>query len=33
MKTNVDWWANGLISDNEFSAAIQYLISVGIIKT
>jgi hypothetical protein len=33
VKTNADWWTNGLISDKEFTAEIQYLISVGIIKT
>ncbi len=31
VKNNAGWWANGTISDSEFVAGIQYLISSGII--
>jgi hypothetical protein len=33
VKTDAGWWTNGAISDKEFTDGIQYLISVGIIKT
>jgi hypothetical protein len=31
IKNNADWWAQGLISDNDFVKGIQYLIEQGII--
>ena len=30
IKNNADWWAQGLISDDDFVKGIQYLIENGI---
>ena len=32
IKNNADWWARGLISDDDFVKGIQYLIEQGIIS-
>jgi len=32
IKSNADWWAQGLISDDDFVKGIQYLVEQGIIK-
>ena len=32
IKTNAGWWADGLISDNDFIKGIQFLVEQGIIK-
>jgi len=32
IKNNADWWAQGLISDDEFVKGIQYLVEQGIIQ-
>jgi len=32
IKNNADWWAQGLISDDDFVKGIQYLIEQGIIS-
>jgi len=32
VKNNAGWWADGIISDNDFLSSIQYLIERGIIK-
>ena len=32
VKNNAGWWIEGKISDTEFTAALQYLVKVGIIK-
>jgi len=32
IKNNADWWAQGLISDDDFVKGIQYLVEQGIIK-
>ena len=32
IKDNARWWADGLISDDEYIAALQYLIGQGILK-
>jgi len=31
IKNNACWWSDGTISDSDFAAGIQYLISNGII--
>lgn len=31
LKNNACWWSDGIISDQDFTAGIQYLISNGII--
>ncbi len=31
IKNNADWWANGLISDEDFVKGIQYLVEKGIV--
>ena len=33
VKSNAGWWAEGLMSDQEFVNAIQFLIKKGIIRT
>jgi len=32
IKNNADWWAQGLISDDDFVSGIKYLVEQGIIK-
>jgi len=32
IKTNAKWWADGLISEDDFVQAIEYLVKVGIIR-
>ena len=32
IKNNADWWAQGLISDDDFLKGIQYLVEQGIIR-
>ncbi len=32
IKTNSQWWADGMISDSEFTKGLEYLIKVGIIR-
>jgi len=32
IKNNADWWAQGLISDDDFVKGIQYLVEQGIIR-
>ena len=32
IKNTADWWANNLITDNEFVNAVEFLIKEGIIK-
>ena len=32
VKSSAGWWAEGLLSDDEFVNSIEYLISVGIIQ-
>ena len=32
IKSNAEWWADGVIDDNTFVSGIQYLVKVGIIK-
>jgi len=32
IKNNADWWAQGLISDDDFVKGIQYLVEQGIIQ-
>ena len=32
IKNNADWWAQGLISDDDFVTGIQYLVQQGIIS-
>ena len=33
IKTSAGWWADGMISDDEFARGIEYLVSVGTIRT
>ena len=33
IKTSAGWWADGMISDDEFARGIEYLVSVGAIRT
>jgi hypothetical protein len=32
IKNNADWWANGLISEDDFVNGIKYLVGEGIIR-
>jgi len=32
IKTNAKWWADGLISEDDFVQAIEYLVKAGIIR-
>ena len=32
VRNNADWWAQGLISDDDFAGGLQYLIANGIKK-
>ena len=32
IKNNADWWAQGLISDDDFVKGIQFLVEQGIIE-
>ena len=32
IKNNADWWAQGLISDDDFVKGIQFLIENGILE-
>lgn len=32
VKSNAGWWADGLISDDDFIKGIQYLVEHGIIR-
>jgi len=32
IKNNADWWAQGLITDDDFVKGIQYLVEQGIIR-
>ena len=33
IKTSAGWWADGMISDDEFARGIEYLVSAGTIRT
>jgi hypothetical protein len=33
VKNNAKWWADGIISENDFINEIKYLVEKGIIKT
>ena len=32
VKNNAEWWADGLISDEDFVSGIKYLVENGIIR-
>ena len=32
VKSNAEWWADGIIDDNTFVSGIQYLIQIGLIQ-
>ena len=32
VRNNAGWWANGLISDDDFVSGIKYLVEQGIIR-
>lgn len=32
IKNNAKWWAEGLISEDDFVKGIEYLVKIGIIK-